>query len=225
MTYKLLLLPALFLLFCVAIVSAQAAKSSTNKLVLDKTVFKLPCPKGVDCGDKASEDFTVHVRSEIPDPRSDIEYRYTVSGGHLITSGREIDWDVSGLMPGTYEIMVTPHRRNKPVGTTLSARIMVMNAICICDCECPFVQVVGRENAKNGETIEFTAEISGAGEVTYNWAVLNGEIISGQGTPKIQVRVNRSGSDKTVRATVAFGGFDPTCRCVSSAEAATYIID
>jgi hypothetical protein len=63
----------------------------------------------------------------------------------------------------------------------------------------------------------FTANVSGGGDVTYNWAVSAGTISSGQGTSSITVDTTGL-AGQNVTATVDLGGLDPNCGCPSNAS-------
>src|SRR6478735_7230994 len=141
-------------------VKAQDDQGPSDKLVLDKTEFIMPCRPGqLVCGEKPSTSFIVNVRSELLKPKTDIEYRYSVTGGYVMSSGREVAWNVEGLRPGTYGISMTPYRRNKPYGPTIQARVFLTSASCFCDCECPIVGASGPDKAKNEDIVSFTASV------------------------------------------------------------------
>ncbi len=83
---------------------------------------------------------------------------------------------------------------------------------------CPTVSVTCPDGVVIGETLTFTATVSGDDQKivpTYNWTVSAGSITSGQGTPTIQVDATGV-SDTTVTATVHVGGFDRMCSTTTS---------
>jgi hypothetical protein len=65
----------------------------------------------------------------------------------------------------------------------------------------------------------FVANVSGA-DVTYNWTVSAGQIVSGQGTSSITVSTTSEMAGQNVTATVEIGGsaIDPECHCTTSAS-------
>lgn len=78
---------------------------------------------------------------------------------------------------------------------------------------CPTVRVTGSQSGTNGAL--FTANVSGGDfDPTYNWAVSNGGITSGQGTSTITVGDVAVG--QTVTATVEVGGAPPDCYSTDS---------
>jgi hypothetical protein len=93
-------------------------------------------------------------------------------------------------------------------------------------CECPTIWVSGIESISNKEeTATFTANVSGGAQdvVTYTWAVEGSQIISGQSTPSIVVRVPAAGYVE-LKAKVEIGGIDPSCSCPASATYVTKVI-
>ena len=69
----------------------------------------------------------------------------------------------------------------------------------------------------------FTANASGGSQsnVTYNWTVSQGTIVSGQGTPVIEVSTTPDMAGGNVTATVTIGGnLCPTCSDLSRSEVA-----
>ena len=72
--------------------------------------------------------------------------------------------------------------------------------------ECPEVM------PETGKTYRVTLHVEGLktdADVTYNWSVSNGEILSGQGTRSLEIRVTDPA--KAVTATASLGGIDPDC--------------
>ncbi len=88
--------------------------------------------------------------------------------------------------------------------------------------ECPHVQAYAEAYA--GAAGAFSAEIHGGPtgvSATYAWTVSAGAIASGQGTPSITV--DAAGlAGQSVTATVAVGGYDPTCTMSTSAATAAF---
>jgi hypothetical protein len=215
------LIAAIVILITSAAAQSDKDKEKTDRLVLDKTLLKNPCANGDSCGDEPSKNFVVHVKADLKSASKNVEYRWDVSGGYLMNPGREVDWNLEHLGPGTYLITMTPYVDRSPAGPAITGVMTVASAICICDCFCPTINASGQEKAKNGDVIHFSAGSSA--DTPFEWAVENGEILDGQGTSSITVRVHRSGSIKMVRATVTINKACPDCQ--NSAMASTYIID
>src|SRR5688500_11725984 len=81
---------------------------------------------------------------------------------------------------------------------------------------CPTVTVSCPNDPKLNEPMEFRATVGGGDPnaiPSYNWEVVNGEIINGQGTRAITVVVSDYAS---VTATVNLGGFDNICSRTAS---------
>jgi hypothetical protein len=81
---------------------------------------------------------------------------------------------------------------------------------------CPSLNVSGGELAKPNENTYFSANIDTEGidlKLEYLWAVSTGEIVEGQGTKNIVVKVPE---DESVTATVEVKGFPEDCRNTAS---------
>lgn len=178
----------------------------------------LPCPPGRKsdsgaCGDNT----TLGVTTTAVDKENDVlTYNYTVSGGRIVGQGASVQWDVSGMQPGTYTITAAVNDGCGVCGATQTRTITVKECP---DCKTPCVctdltDVTGPAGmTKGGDTMTFTASTSGPVDVTYNWTVSAGTIESGQGTPSITVRTTTDMKGSNVTATVTLGGNDPACGC------------
>lgn len=85
---------------------------------------------------------------------------------------------------------------------------------------CPGIVVhAAAYEIQDGDTLVFAAIIKGtAPNVTYNWAISAGSIISGQGTSAI--KVNTKGQEGMfITATVELGGIPKECQSTASASA------
>ena len=81
---------------------------------------------------------------------------------------------------------------------------------------CPTVSVSCPNDPKLNEPMEFRATVGGGDPnviPAYNWTVVNGEIIEGQGTPSIRVVVFDYAS---ITATLNLGGVDAICSRTAS---------
>jgi len=146
-----------------------------------------------------------------------LTYNYTVSGGRIVGTGANVQWDLSGATPGTYTITTGVDDGCGVCGKTDTQTITIAEcADCRPICNCPTLSVSGPSGVTApGETMTFTATASG--DVTYNWTVSAGTIESGQGTPSITVRTTNDMAGSNVTATVNIGGVQPNCGCVTEA--------
>ena len=189
--------------------------------VSDSTIT-LPCAagrpaEGLSCNDNT----TINVTTTATDPENDpLVYNYTVSGGRIVGSGANVQWDLSGVQPGTYTITAGVDDGCGFCGQTQTRTVTVENCPNCITCECPTLSVSGPAGVTNpGDVMTFTANVSGGPDVTYNWNISGGGTIeSGQGTPSIRVRTSRGDAGSTITARVTLGGLDPTCNCPSEAS-------
>ena len=193
--------------------------ANVTALTVSDSTITLPCPAGfVPAGGATCNDATtVTVTTTAVDPENDVlTYNYTVSGGRIVGTGANVSWDLSGLQPGTYTITAGVDDGCGLCGQTQTRTITVENCNCVRACTCPTGSISGPAGVTApGETMTFTANISGGPDVTYNWSVSAGTIESGQGTPSIVVRTARENAGQTITATLNLGGTDPTCNCLT----------
>ena len=199
--------------------------ANVTALTLSDDSITLPCaagtvaPEGQVCGDNTS----ITVNATAVDPENDVlTYNYTVSAGRIVGSGASVTWDLSGVPAGDYTITAGVDDGCGLCGKTETKTVSVKECQgCRQACDCATLTVNGPAGITNpGSTMTFTANLSGGtqGDVTYNWSVSSGTIVSGQGTPSIVVETTSEMAGGNVKATVDIGGIDPACGCTTSAS-------
>jgi hypothetical protein len=195
--------------------------ANVTALTLSSERITLPCPAGqVPVSGTCNDATTITVATTAVDPENDVlTYNYTVSGGRIVGTGANVSWDLTGLSPGTYTITAGVDDGCGLCGQTQTRTVTVATCDCRVACNCATLSVSGPAGVTNpGDTMTFTANVSGGPAVTYNWTVSAGTIESGQGTPSIVVRTARENAGQTITATVTLGGQDPACNCPSTAS-------
>ncbi len=197
--------------------------ANVTDVVISETTVTTPCPEGLIRaeGSTCSDDMTVSVRTTAVDPENDVlTYNYTVSGGRIVGQGANVDWDLTGVAPGTYTITAGVDDSCGVCGQTQTRTITVATCNCVPPidvCVCPTITVTGPSGeSRAGETLTFTANVSGGSQtdVTYNWSVSQGEIVSGQGSPVITVSTDAMATGNVV-ASVTVGGLCVDCNTSS----------
>ncbi len=192
--------------------------ANVNSVTLSDTVITLPCPPGQRSRSNACNDNkTISVATSASDPENDVlTYNYTVSGGRIVGTGANVQWDLSSAQAGTYTITTGVDDGCGICGKTDTKTIRVEACPdCYTPVECPAcagVSVSGPAGITNpGDNMTFTATASGA--TSYNWTVSRGTIVSGQGTPSITVSTSAADAGQNVTATVdvAFGDRPASC--------------
>ncbi len=181
-----------------------------------------PCGEGTkDDSCTPSPSWQVQLMADAKDPDNDtLLYSWTVTGGKITGEGRNVTWDLTGSMEGTYTASVDVNDGN---GHTAHDTKTVTIAKCPhCVAPCPQVAASGPESGDDCTPITFTANVAGGpGNVTptYNWSVSAGTITSGQGTSSITVDAKGVGG-QSITATVDARGYDPACASTASATTA-----
>lgn len=186
--------------------------ANVDSVTVSDSEIVLPCPPGQrsksgGCNDNT----TVNVATSASDKENDVlTYNYTVSGGRIVGSGANVQWDLSGLQPGSYTVTAGVDDGCGLCGKTQTQTVRVVNCPdCEAPCECASISVSGPAGiTQPGDSMTFTANVSGgtASNLTYNWTVSSGTITSGQGTPSITVATTREMAGGNVEATVNVGG-------------------
>ena len=185
-------------------------------------IITIPCPSwespiGVGCTPSASHE--VDLQTEAYDPEGDtLQYKYSVTDGRITGAGSSVRWDYYKLVPDSYTVKVIVSDQH---GGSASATISLKIVPCpICDPSCPTISISCPEDANEGQPLTFSANVSGVDpneNLTYNWTVSVGTIVSGQGTPTIVVDT-RGVEAKQIKATIEIGGFPPECDRERSCE-------
>lgn len=191
--------------------------ASALSIELDEKALTLGqgCPGGTI---KGSPDSTVDVLVKTSSSSDQVQYRFDVTAGYIIGSGKHVQWNLDNVAPGSYVITVSEFLNGKQNGESQTTTLTVEYLTCCGLCDCGTIVVLGPPRAAKPNTIvTFTASVSGGTWVPiYNWTVENGLIVSGQGTPSIEVRVKKSSKSNLVKATVELGGLNPSCACPST---------
>ncbi len=196
--------------------------ANVTAVELSDSTITLPCPPGFVPAEGATcnDNTTINVSTTAVDPEGDVlTYNYTVSGGRIVGSGANVQWDLSGLGKGTYTLTAGVDDGCGLCGQTQTKTVTIEDCNCRRACDCPTLSVTGPAGITTpGDAMTFTANVSGGASVTYNWTVSRGTIESGQGTPSIRVRTSREDAGQNITATVNLGGQDPACNCPETAS-------
>ena len=194
--------------------------ANVTAVTLSDNVVTLGCPPGQVSENACDDSRMVKVSTSAADAENDVlTYNYTVSGGRIVGQGANVDWDLSGVQPGTYTITTGVDDGCGVCGKTETKTITVEECKgCKVKCDCATLTVSGPSApTKQGDSMTFTANLSSGAGVTYNWTVSAGSITSGQGTASIMVDTTGL-AGQNVTATVDISGLEPGCNCPTNAS-------
>ncbi len=186
--------------------------ANVDSVTLSDSEIVLPCPAGKRAAEgQCNDNTTIDVATKASDVENDVlTYNYTVSGGRIVGSGANVQWDLSGLQPGSYTITAAVDDGCGLCGQPKTETVRIVECPnCEDPCECAVISVTGPAGiTQPGQSMTFTANASGgtASNLTYTWSVSAGEITSGQGTPSITVATTLEMANSNVTATVEVGG-------------------
>lgn len=175
---------------------------SVYRLILDETTLYIDCKRGNPApGSPKSKDLVIDVETiaESNSILDRLQYTYSVSGGSVVGSGRKVNWDLTGLTYGTYEISATVDD-GKKTSETKTRTITLADPGCVWDPpECPSVAISSATRVGNSDDYIVQANVQGVspGDVRYSWETTGGKILAGQGTRSVRVRARWSASDPT----------------------------
>ncbi len=204
--------------------------ANVDSVTLSGTTITLPCPPGTSSPSGACADGSkmISVATRASDPENDVlTYNYTVSGGRIVGTGANVQWDLSSAQVGTYTIVTGVDDGCGVCGRTDTKTITIRECPdCVrppdrVECNCGTVSVSGPGGTTQpGQSMNFTATATGQGSsnFTYNWTVSAGTITSGQGTPSITVATTADMAGTNVTATVNVGGTQAGCNCPTEAS-------
>ena len=143
---------------------------------------------------------------------SELRYAWRANGGRLVGDGPNATWDLSGTQPGTYTATIeVDNNRNDGCVAFTSTKVIVRP--CPPPIVCPNVSIYCPDTVSVGAPVTFTANLSGGTRgisPIYNWSVSAGMIISGQGTPSIQVDTAGLGG-QPLTASLSVDGYKLNC--------------
>ena len=140
-----------------------------------------------------------------------------------------MDWDLTGVAPGTYTITTAVNDGCGICGKTDTRTITVEECrdcrTPVVECACVTPTVVGpTDTVTPGTPITFSVRNTGGGDPTYNWTVSAGTITSGQGTSSITVDTTGL-SSTNVTATVELSNLPrPECNCPATASQTVQVV-
>lgn len=143
----------------------------------------------------------------------ELRYSWRASGGRLVGDGPNATWDLSGAAPGTYSATIEVDNNRDDGCTAFTTTKVVVRPCPPPPVVCPNVSIYCPDTVTLGAPVTFTANLSGgtAGITPiYNWTVSAGTIISGQGTPSIQVDTTGLGG-QSITANLAVEGYSLNC--------------
>jgi hypothetical protein len=193
-------------------------------LELDKTELHLPLPKEGSPPQYPdfSSDLMIGIKTTATDPEGDVmTYNYTVSGGRIIGAGSNVFWDLNRVRPGTYSITAAVDDGCGLCGAKITKAVTVLKDPSAPECVCPEIRIDDTNMKTRGPMGRvFGVELTGPDQqgLTYNWTVSEGNIVSGQGSPKINVDPPAGQAVKRLTVTVEVSGLDANCQCPNAAS-------
>ena len=194
---------------------------NVTSVELDKTEVRWPSPEGSPLKYPSySRELSASVKTIAEDPEGDIlTYSYTVTGGRIVGTGRNVFWDLYGVWPGSYTITAAVDDGCGQCGAKMTKTVNVLPAVNAPVCLCPEISIGSLRGKTSSPVPVFSADLSGPQppDLQFAWTVSEGTISSGQGTRRITVRPPDELSDQNATVTVAISGLEPSCDCPRTA--------
>ena len=173
------------------------------------------------CADSAATDTQIPLTATTANLSGPaLRYRWTTTGGRIIGDGPNATWDLTGAAPGTYSARVEVDNNRDDGCLAFTSTRVVVRPCPPPPVVCPNVSIYCPDTVTLGAPVTFTANISGGTPTvtpTYNWTISAGTIISGQGTPTIQVDTTGL-AGQSINATVEVGGYNLDCKASCSVQ-------
>jgi hypothetical protein len=144
---------------------------------------------------------------------SELRWSWRASGGRINGNGPNATWDLSGAQPGTYTATIEVDNNRNDGCVAFTSTKVVVRPCPPPPVVCPNVSIYCPDTVTLGAPVTFTANLSGGtANITpiYNWSVSAGTIISGQGTPSIQVDTTGLGG-QPITANLSVEGYNLSC--------------
>jgi len=150
-------------------------------------------------------------------------YRWTPEAGHIEGTGPNVNWNLSGVPPGRYQVSVESETGSE--GRTCQA---FSSTSVLVECRpfqpaiCPTVSIIGPTTVVPGQPVTLASVLtsnSSAVVPVYSWQVSAGKIIEGQGTNSVKVDTSDLGG-QIITAKVSLTGYSVDCSAKASVEVA-----
>ena len=166
-----------------------------------------------------SDHYIVKLNAIVSDPDGDLlTYSYVVTGGRIAGKGSSVDWDLRAALGKQKVIIEVTDSHGAKASSAVEISVELNTATC--DPPCTSLTASGPPTASKGELVTFAASITGPLPETkrkFIWSGTNGEIVEGQGTDSVRVRVTGS-SGAQLQMKVDVSGLDPACNREASAK-------
>jgi ribosomal protein L21E len=185
--------------------SAQSKVVSIKSVKLDKYQAVTFCPshkffssrKGFT-GGCLEKDAEINISTELNGSDEGIEFQYIVSSGQITGEGKNVVWSPLYTKFGKHKLTVGISKDGKIIGKTISKTFEFNECQATCHeppCECAeskFGQIP--KQVKRGDTIVLSIKTdpSNSKNMMAKWNIQGGEIINGQGTTKVLVKVGEN---------------------------------
>jgi len=144
-----------------------------------------------------------------------LTYQYSVTGGEIVGKGPSVIWNLDEVANGMFRayVVVTDGKGGES-RAEVSLNVLDGPHRELVPPPCPEVSVQCPDEILRGRNTFFSASVTVDGKTVsparYDWTVNWGEIASGQGTARIEVKLKEDWGEK-LTATVFVGGYDPSC--------------
>jgi hypothetical protein len=154
---------------------------------------------------------------EATDPDDDtLHYQYSTNEGVISGEGTSVLWSLDGVPRGPHEVHVTV--TDEKGGKATAALTVTTIDSGICDPgppPCPTIKVSCAEEVDHSQPFIFSVRVEvdpkDRTSPTFTWKINAGRIVSGQKSSQIEVTTRGADGFENITATVAVGGFDPSC--------------
>ncbi|HKQ52481.1 MAG TPA: hypothetical protein VJT74_08940 [Pyrinomonadaceae bacterium] len=208
------LVVALALLSLYAETRAQTTAPSCPSVSVEPKIINTPWAKHSDNGLCAGVPLAFTAKVAGAEPGVEYTFHWTVSEGEIVkgqgTSSITVATESAHESPLTATVeLIGPRVLEPDCKGTARASVRFDN----CDPPCTTLSVKCPTDWTPGLPMTITASVSPVTDdmdLTYNWEVSAGTIVSGQGTPTITVDTSGQGGN-TITATVKVDGLAPEC--------------